>query len=60
MDKFSETSLTTPSFVNPKGVIELNCESFAPFKKWMLPTNEGCRTNDTIVQPVKNIVKIEK
>jgi len=33
MDKFSETSLTTPSFVNPKGVIELNCESFAPFKK---------------------------
>ena len=60
MDKFSETSLTTPSFVNPKGVIELNYESFAPSKKRMLPTNEDCGTIDTIIQPVKNIVKIEK
>ena len=40
MDKFSETSPTTPSFVNPKGVIELDCESFAPSKKRTLPTNE--------------------
>jgi len=57
MDKFSKPSPTT---VNPKGVIELNYESFAPSKKIMLLTNEDCGTTDTIIQPIKNIVKIEK
>jgi len=60
MDKFSETSPTTPSSMDPKGVIELDCESFAPPKKRILPTNEDCGTTDAIVQPVKKIVKIEK
>jgi hypothetical protein len=60
MDKFSETSLTTPSSMDPKGVIELDCESFAPHKKRILPTNEDCGTTNAIVQPVKKIVKIEK
>jgi len=60
MDKFSERSPRTSSFVDPKGVIELDCESFAPPKKRMLPTNEDCGTTDTIVQPVKKILKIKK
>ena len=60
MDKFSETSPTTPSFVDPKGVIELDSESFAPPNKRMLPTDEDCGTTNEIVQPTKKIVNIEK
>jgi len=46
--------------VDPKGVIELDWESFAHPNKRMLPTNEDCWTSDAIVQLVKKIVKIEK
>jgi len=60
MDKFSEISPTTPKGVNSKDVIDSNSESFAPPKKRMLPINEDCGTSDTIVQPIKKIVKIEK
>jgi hypothetical protein len=60
MDKFFEIIPTTPSSVDPEGVIELDCESFAPPKNRMLPTNEDCGTTNAIFQPVKKIVKIEK
>jgi hypothetical protein len=60
MHKFSETIPTTLAVVDPKGVIELDCESFAPPKKIMLPTNHDCETSDAIFQPVKKIVKMEK
>jgi len=46
--------------VNPKDVIELDCESFVPSKKIMLPTNEDCGTTDAIIPPVKKIVKMKK